>query len=902
MECGRNFRRAVHHLFAEQAKQTPDAIAIDGPGGSVSYATLDRRSDIVAGALRAVGVKPRDIVVIALERTPHVLVAYLGILKAGAAYCSLDLADPPARHQWTLEDSRPSALITTRQLDQSLPEAAIPRLHLDEIAEDAFPPAPPADVDLNDPACVMYTSGSTGRPKAALIPHRGIVRLFAEDTFVPFGPQLRMLAHSPMHFDAITYEAWGPLLHGGATVLFAGGAVPSLRALREHISRYHVNTLFFGPALFNLIVDEDVHLLEGIQTMMVGGDALSAGHIRKAQSHLPNTRFINAYGPTEATTFATMYDIPRPFSPEAASVPIGTPITRTSCYVLNEQLQPVKDGEEGQLFIGGDGVALGYLNLPEQTAERFLPDPFAGDPAARMYRTGDLCRRLPDGNIDFLGRIDGQVKIGGRRIEPGEIEAAVERYRGVAQCIVAILVEGPERHIVCYYVLQKGDGLPAESGDAGFSEIDLRTYLKQRLPSYLVPRDLVAISEIPRKASGKIDRRALPPPPKRRSGPGAGGPASTPEEELLLGLWRQSLDDPQLGPDSCFYEAGGTSLGAVRLCCAIERHTGKFIDIGTLAANSTPRRLAVRLFKDADDQPQTVLRLNSQTSSTTLFCIPGKLWNPNSLKPIASHLEGFVTAVSVGLPGLDDAQDLLRDTRATAAYALKQIRAHQPNGPYYLLGYSYGGVIAFEIAVQLQAAGERVGALMLLDAHLPSTEGMFKPGWQRALIHARQILRGGPRLLSSRIRDRRRRLQGPKNPAAPDDKAALLFKHAQRICEEAFLDYRAESYTGDVLLLRADDRLEWMQFTNELPLGGWPGVVKGHLQVENVSGHHHALLDEPHAADVARQVRNQLLRIGATKPSVSVQIHASIAASKGAKSPASKCSVWTFRDPGNFSS
>jgi amino acid adenylation domain-containing protein len=844
-QMGRHFKRAVHELFVAQASQTPIAIAIDGPGGSLTYSKLDRRSAVLAGGLLAAGVKPRDIVVIALDRNANVLVAYLAILKVGAAYCSLDLADPPARHQWTLEDSRPSALITTREIDQVLPANTIQRLYIDELTDRSYPPAKPLEVDVNDPACVMYTSGSTGRPKAALIPHRGIVRLFAEDTFVLFGPDLRMLAHSPMHFDAITYEAWGPLLHGGTTVPFAGGLVPSLREIREHISRYRVNTLFFGPQLFNIIVDEDVHLLDGIRTMMIGGDAVSASHVRKAQAALPETRFINAYGPTEATTFATMYAIPRPFSPEAASVPIGTPITLTSCYILSDQLQPVPDGEEGELFIGGDGVALGYLNLPEATTQRFLSDRFSAEPGALMYRTGDLCRRLPDGDIDFLGRADGQVKIGGRRIEPGEIEASVLRYPGVLQCVVLIHEVNAQKHILCYYVAERAAG--------DISQNALREYLKERLPSYLVPRDLIAVAAIPRKPSGKIDRRALPLPPRRALAE-AVGHARSAEEELLVELWKQSLEEADVAPCTCFYAAGGTSLGAVRLCCAIERETGRFIDIGELAVHSTPRKLAARLFGTGDHQPPSVVPLNSGPVAATIFFLSGHVWNPNSLRQIAAHLQDTSAVVSISPPPLSEATDVLRDAGATARYALKQIRAHQARGPYHLFGYSYGGILAMEVARALRAAGEVIGTLVLLDSHLPA-DGIYKPAWRRAFVHARQIARGGPGLLSKRLRERSRRLSAPAGPAAQHQKAGRLFDEAERACTRAFLTYRAEPYSGDVLLLRASKLLDHLQFTKELPMGGWPGVVTGRLTLETIPGDHASILKDPDAGAVAQRLR-----------------------------------------------
>jgi acetoacetyl-CoA synthetase len=296
----------------------------------------------------------------------------------------------------------------------------------------------------------------------------------------------------------------------------------------------------------------------------------------------------------------------------------------------------------------------------------------------------------------------------------------------------------------------------------------------------------------------------------------------------------------------------------VRLCCAIERHTGKFIDIDTLVANSTPRKLAARLFAGEEKQAQRALRLNTGSGSPILFCAPGQIWNPNSLRQIASHLEQVATAISISLPGLEDSGEVLRETEVTARYAIAKIRAYQPSGPYHLFGYSYGGVIVFEMARQLQAMGERIGALILADSYLASEHGYYKPGWWRALVHTRQIVRGGPRLLSRRLRERTERLRNAVIQPAASDKAGLLFDAAQRLAHQAFLNYRPGPYSGDVLLLRAKEQFEWMQFARQLPLGGWARVVKGKLEVKDIPGNHLAMLLDPHAGVVAQRVGEYL--------------------------------------------
>jgi thioesterase domain-containing protein len=370
------------------------------------------------------------------------------------------------------------------------------------------------------------------------------------------------------------------------------------------------------------------------------------------------------------------------------------------------------------------------------------------------------------------------------------------------------------------------------------------------------------LSEIPLKPSGKIDRSKLPAPQRRTVSEDAGR-AHSRDEELLVALWRQSLDDPQAGPETCFYAAGGTSLGAVRLCCAVERRTGKVLDIGSLAVHSTPRKLAAQLFKGSGNQSRGAMHLNSGLDALTLFCISGQVWNPRSLRNVASHLTGTATAVGVRLPGLSGGGAELADTRATARYAVKQLRDHQAHGPYYLLGYSYGGVIAFEACNQLRAAGETVGALVLLDAHLPSKSGYYKAGWQRALIHARHMIRGGPQLAIRRARDRNLREKVRRNASLTDDEATRLHKRAQELCEQAFLSYHPEPYDGDVLLLRPTEVPDFLHFTHTLTLGGWPTVIRGELRLESISGHHYTMLDDPHAEEVAAKVRDYLVSVGA---------------------------------------
>lgn len=846
----------IAHLFQRIAGKYSESIALDGPGGSITYAQLDRYSDVVAHQLVSHGVKPGSIVVTAFARSIDAVTAFIGILKAGAAYCPLDLADPPARHEWTLQDTKPTVILTSREIASELPRTDARILVVEDSPanpESVHPESFHREISIgpNDPACVMYTSGSTGRPKAALVPHRGIARLVFENDYVPFSPDLRVLLHSPMHFDAITFELWAPLLHGGACVLFGGGAVPSLHEFREHIRNYRVNTMFMGPAMFNLIVDQEPDLLEGIENMLVGGEALSPTHIRKAQAIYPTMRFVNGYGPTETTTFAVTHVVPRPVPLNAASIPIGKPLARTTCHLLDAQLNPVAEGEEGELFIGGDGVALGYLNRPELTHERFITDPFSNLPGARLYRTGDLCRLLPNGLLDYVGRADRQVKIRGRRIELGEIEFNVLQHPDVLQCTVTVQRAGDDKHIFCHYVSRSGTSCEPNV---------LREFLAARLPGYLVPRDLIGIAHLPRRPNGKSDTDALPLPMPRHTrvesvNPHA-GMSST--ESVLLKHWRDAAENDSIGPDDCFFHSGGTSLGAMRLCSLIERDTGSFIAVADLASHSTVRQMTAHLaraqFQPVSRSAPPVSPLNAHSAATNLFCVSGHIWNARSLCAATQSLEGLVNAYGLNYPGMDPNTQAIEQTEDLAAHFIEGVRAKQPHGPYHLLGYSYGGVVAFEIAQQLRRKGEDVSHLILLDAVLASAM-RFRSPVGRAMVHARQLLNGGPKLLYRRICEHKR----PKPPKPiPTDPAAIRVQTAHQTYVRGFKKYHACRYDGSALLIVATQRDDWMEFARDPHRGGWPAFIAGGLSIKHVQASHFSIVETPHAVEVAEHIRAYL--------------------------------------------
>jgi amino acid adenylation domain-containing protein len=495
--------KTVATLFEEIAAINPGSIALVSATEQLTYAELNRRANRVAHRLLTLGVTTESLVGVCLDRSPELIVAFLAILKAGAAFVPFDPAYPRDRLDYMLADTAVRAMITQTSLAHiAWPNRTENLILLDQDDaqtqpnEDANPPRTTTPESL---AYVMYTSGSTGRPKGVLIENRGIVRLVFGQNYCEFGPDEIFLQAAPCSFDASTFEIWGALLHGAKLVIPPAGVL-SLAGLAETIREHRVTTLWLTSGLFNVFVDEHLEDLRSVRQLLAGGDVLSARHIRRVLDTLPATTVINGYGPTENTTF-TCCHVMRHGDPVPDPVPIGKPIAHTSVYLLDSAGNPVAQGETGELYAGGSGVARGYLNAPEATAQAFLHDPFGVSPDQRMYRTGDMASLRPDGTIDFLGRVDSQIKVNGYRIELGEIEAALMQYPQITQACVFVLTDRRDlKRIASCYVLRPG---------ATVVERELKEFLKSKLPHYMVPAAFRSVPSIPLNPNGKVDRKLL---------------------------------------------------------------------------------------------------------------------------------------------------------------------------------------------------------------------------------------------------------------------------------------------------------------------------------------------------------------------------------------------------------
>jgi acyl-coenzyme A synthetase/AMP-(fatty) acid ligase/acyl carrier protein len=440
----------------------------------------------------------------------------------------------------------------------------------------------------------MYTSGSTGVPKGVEVRHRGIVRLLFGVDYAEFDGGKTLLHLAPISFDAATFELWAALLHGGKCVLFPG-KVPSPAELGKVLKKNYIDTLWLTASLFNMVIDEEPEALSEIKQLLIGGEALSVSHVRKGLDLLPDVQIINGYGPTESTTFTCCYRIPRPIDDHLLSIPIGKPIGNTQVYILDSYLNPVPMGVTGEIYIGGDGLARGYLNRPELTAERFIYHSFDGQVEQRLYKTGDLARYLADGNIEFLGRIDDQVKIGGYRIELGEIETVLRSHPGVRQCAVTVREDRPDdKRLIGYVVMQP---------DAQLKIDDLRGFLKQKLPAYMIPSVLVQLDELPLLPNRKVHRKALPAPDGSRPElDNSYVPPRTSIEQTLVDIWREILRLEKVGIHDNFFDLGGHSLLATKIISRVRDALKIDLPLRTLFETPTIQGLAQNLYSGRDER------------------------------------------------------------------------------------------------------------------------------------------------------------------------------------------------------------------------------------------------------------------------------------------------------------
>lgn len=617
--------QAVHQLFEQQVKRAPDAIALVYEGQQLTFRDLNRRTNQLARHLRRLGIGPEMLVGVGLERCPAMVVALLGILKAGGAYVPLDPAYPAERLAFMLADARPAVLLTREPLLARFPTyeqvvcldtgwSAIALLS-DEDTGDA------GDIGGDNLLYALYTSGSTGQPKGVTGTHRAAINRFCWMwTTYPFEPGEVCCQKTSLSFVDSVWEIFGPLLQGIPSVIIPDALVRDPQQLIQTLAAQGVTRIVLVPSLLRALLEATPNVRErlpGLKYWVCSGEALPVELALRFRERMPQSILLNLYGSSEVAADVTCYDV-REYQPSLASIPIGRPIANTRIYVLDEQMQPVPVGVPGELYAGGDGLARGYLHRPALTATRFVPDPFSGKAGARLYKTGDRVRYLPDGNIEYLGRLDHQVKLRGMRVELSEIESALLRHPAVRQVVVMAREDVPgETRLVAYLVLREEQSAMTDN---------LRNHALQYLPDYMLPSAFVMLAALPLTPNGKVDRQALPVPDRSR--PALSTPfvaPCSPLEERIAAIWSELLEVAPVGIHDNFFALGGHSLLAaqviarLRAIFGVEASLEGFLDAPTVA------RLAVLLEQSQKDAPTRRSPLNAVSREAYRISQPGTM-------------------------------------------------------------------------------------------------------------------------------------------------------------------------------------------------------------------------------------------------------------------------------------
>jgi len=883
LDTGKGF--CFHKWFEMQVEQRPNAVAVIFEDKQLTYQQLNCRANQLAHYLQAMGVGAESLVGICMERSLEIVVGLLAILKAGGAYVPLDPAYPKERIAFIVEETQVSILLTQKHLVKELPQLDSRLVCLDtewETIATESEANPVSKVKLEHLAYVIYTSGSTGKPKGVEIPHLNInhyvqamskaLQLQSKDIY---------LHTASFSFSSSVRQLMVPFSQGATVVIATAEQLQKPLALFEFIKQHNITIIDLVPSywrsctdvLANLEPDQRKNLLDNqLRLILSASEPLLSDIPRKWRfGFKQDVSFINMYGQTETTGIVAVYPIPDSDEDQVTIVPIGKAIANTQIYILDDHLRPAPVGEIGEMYISGTCVTPSYLKRPDLTEKIFIPNPFSDRPGTHLYKTGDLARYLPDGNIAYLGRVDYQVKIRGKRVELGEIESNIALYPGIKQNVVMGKDDtSGNTRLVAYIVPQTSSN---EINQTAFTR-ELRNYLKQKLPEYMVPSAFVMLAAFPLTPTGKIDRRALPALDFVRQDSEETFVAPRDEVELqLTKIWEKVLGVQPIGITDNFFELGGTSLIAIRLLAEIERVCSINLPVSVLFEAPTVEGMADVLRQEGQSENSTssLVPIQPKGSKPPLFCIHALWGTVMFYKQLVPYLEPDQPVYGLRAQGLDGKQAPVTSVEEMAANYIQEIQTIQPQGPYYLGGYSLGGVIAFEMARQLQAQGQDTALLVMWDSkapNLPKSIVDTDNGAHSAFLG--QIFYRVQKLLNLQLKNQLKYLPAKLKWHLTGGKFSIFYRSYLRYIKHALGDIRlldvniantkalksyvAQVYTGRVTLFRCKALDSNTDF-------GWVKLVTGKVDVTIVPGNHFNIMEDPNIEVSAKQLNLCLQQI-----------------------------------------
>jgi len=842
---------SAHQLFEQRAAAQPDAPAVVFGDRQLSFNELNGRANQLAHYLREQGLQPETIVGVSMDRSPEMIIGLLAVLKAGGAYLPIDPNYPGERIRYIIEDSHLSLLLTQKSLKDKFRSTGVRMLVLEELqtqtaslSQENLPNLSHAD----NLAYIIYTSGSTGRPKGTMLQHRGLCNLVQTlGSFYQLSPGRRVLQFASFSFDASVDEIFDTLINGATLHLIAKETLLSGTGLIETLKKDRITNITLPPSVISVLRPQDFPDLQHITT---AGEACPP---ELANRWYDKVNFVNGYGPTENTVCSTAYKVAEKVS--AKAVPIGKPIGNVTVYVLNEALEAQPIGVPGELYIAGPALARGYLNRPDLTAERFIPNPFSDKAGARMYRSGDLVRYLPDGNLEFLGRIDQQVKIRGFRIELGEIESILRRQPSITDAVVtAHKTENGQQHLAAYVIGRQKEALNSKA---------LKEKLHEVLPEYMVPDVFVPLESFPLTPNGKINYRALPAPHFDASGEVKERVLPrTPLESRLADIWKDVLGIAAVGVTDSFFDLGGHSLLAMKLLTAVEQKLNKDVNLVNFFQQPTIEHMAKLIEEEARFESGAMLiTLRKGKDERPLYFVHPSGGSVHHYAELARLLDTDQAVYGIQAQGLDGKSPLHKTIEDMASAYIQTMQAKQPHGPYVLASWSLGVIIVHEMARQLANMGEETALLMQFDqgpaVHHDSPKDtaemlttMFKRYFKVDTEYLRTLKEDDQYKFVIKKAKKHRAI--PRFVRLADFKRYIIVNETQI---QAWLDYEAKPYPGEMVLFRSQENAD-----NPQADLGWSSLVKD-VTIVDVPGDHISMLLQPHVETLAQKISDLLKKI-----------------------------------------